>query len=62
MSAATPTRTGNGPTRRKPRMTAALWLKRRARLAPQHELPALDVFDHVEREPDRICQLPTGIK
>jgi len=43
-------------------MTPALWMKLRARRAPQHELPAPNVFDHVEREPDRICQLPAGIK
>jgi hypothetical protein len=64
MSAATPTPAGNGPARPKPkrRMTKALWMKRRARRAPQHELPAPDLFDHIEREPDRICQLPAGIK
>jgi len=64
MSAATPTPTGNGLRRPRPksRMTPALWMKLRARRAPQHELPAPNVFDHVEREPDRICQLPAGIK
>ena len=66
MSATTPkpTPTGNRPARLglRRRMTTALSMKRRTRRAPQHELPAPDVFDHVEREPDRICQLPAGIK
>jgi len=68
MSAATPTApptpTGNRPVRPKSkrRMTTALWLNRRARRASQPELPAPDAFDHIEREPDRICQLPAGIK
>lgn len=64
MSTATITPTGNGSGRSKPkrRVTPALFMRRRARRAPEHELPALDVFDHLEREPDRICQLPPGIK
>lgn len=64
MSATMTTPTGDGPARPKPgrRVTMALWRKRRARRAALHELPTLDVFDHLEREPDRICQLPAGIK
>jgi hypothetical protein len=64
MSAITPTPTGNGAARpkRKCLMTTALWRKRRVGRAPQHELPAPDAFDAPEREPDRIYQLPAGIK
>ena len=60
----TATRAGNGVARPKLRrlMPTAPWLKRRAGHAPQHGLPALDPYDVPKREPDRICQLPPGIK
>jgi hypothetical protein len=64
VSAISPIPTSNEATHPKlRRLTAtAPWLKRRAVRTPPDELPAPDVFDHIEREPDRICQLPAGIK
>jgi hypothetical protein len=53
MSATTTTTSGNGAARPK---LKRVWMKWRARRAPQPELPVL------EREPDRIYQLPPGIK